>query len=98
MPFDGQLPKQDVYSLQSLIAWLETRDPAETYDFLDHTDCLICRYLKAVDAFDLDVSGVNYMRMSRVRAGDGDIGDLAYASPQTMGAALSRARALAEAS
>lgn len=35
------------YTLGSLIAWLETRDPAEEYDFNECGDCLIARYSSA---------------------------------------------------
>ena len=49
MPFDGnpeQFTKPDVFSLDSLIAWLRTQ-PGETFYDWHSNDCLLCRYLIA---------------------------------------------------
>jgi hypothetical protein len=41
-----QRTKADPFSLRTLVAWLETRDPRERYDYSDPNDCLLCRYFK----------------------------------------------------
>lgn len=44
MPFDGIF---DRTPLDDLIAWLETRDPGEQYDYYSTRECLLCRYFAA---------------------------------------------------
>lgn len=34
------------FTLQGLHDWLETQDPKTEYDYLDSSDCLLCRFLK----------------------------------------------------
>lgn len=34
------------FSLASLIAWLETKDPAAEYNYSDPSNCLMCQYLR----------------------------------------------------
>lgn len=48
--------KQDIFTKESLIAWLEQQDPDTTYRYTNGRDCLICRYLKTMG---LDVSYVS---------------------------------------
>lgn len=36
------------FSLKRLTAWLETRDPNETYKFSDNRDCLLARFFKSL--------------------------------------------------
>lgn len=55
MPFDGVEERLNV-TLADLIAWLETRDPAEVYDYSDAQDCLLCRYFRDRG---YDVTGVD---------------------------------------
>ena len=46
MPFDfaPQQPPADVFTLPSLLAWLE-QQPGETeYEYFSFRDCLVCRY------------------------------------------------------
>lgn len=42
--FAGVKVKPDPFTLEALIAWLRTRDPAEIYDSISSSDCLLCRY------------------------------------------------------
>jgi len=37
-----------IYSVDNLIAWLETRDPDETFNYISCNDCLIHRYFTAM--------------------------------------------------
>lgn len=50
MPFDGQTWKCDeiAFSLESLIAWLETQDPETYYCYASVHDCLWARYTLAM--------------------------------------------------
>ena len=34
------------YTTSEVIAWLETRDPTENYNYTDNEDCLFARFLK----------------------------------------------------
>ena len=37
-----------IYSVDNLIAWLETRDPNEKFSYTDNHDCMIHRYFTAM--------------------------------------------------
>ncbi len=41
-------PRPPVATWASLIAWLETKDPEETYCYFDHGSCLAAQYNKAM--------------------------------------------------
>lgn len=60
MPFDGNEKqyetKPDVFSLEGLIAWLETQPADGAYDYLDGSNCALCQYLRARG---LDVDGLH---------------------------------------
>lgn len=90
MPFDGIVP--DVFSLDGLIGWLETQDPATEYDYWNcRGGCLLSQYLYA-NGIDGSLFR-NYGRLSR-QEGVGSV--VACEPPHTYGAALERARALKE--
>lgn len=91
MPFDGknfQQTKPNVFSLEGLIAWLETQDPATGYDWHNcQGDCLIGHYGSAM--------GVDWHKIHDVAFGDGWLRVASSLSgPATYGAALERARRL----
>lgn len=44
-----QQTKADPFTLESLIAWLETRDPADRYDFCKWNECLLGQWLRSID-------------------------------------------------
>ena len=90
--FDG-LPekyetKPDVFSLEGLIAWLETQDPERRYDFWNcHGGCLLSTYLASVKIwFSTQRYNSAIMRIHGVAD------DVARRCPWTYGAALERAR------
>ncbi len=91
MPFDSKdfvETKPDVFSLEGLIAWLETQDPATTYCWVDGGHCLLAQYAKAVGSTYLKVTvGLNGGR-------HGEPDGIAILRPWTYGAALERARKL----
>ena len=100
MPFDStpQETKHDVFSLESLIAWLETKDPEEWYNPHNPFECMFTQYFtsKQVEFTGYPTSytygGVDLVhnKWSRI-AFDGLDGK------HTFGAALERARKLKEA-
>lgn len=77
--------KADPYKLESLIAWLETQNPATTYNYHNlRGDCLLCQYLTA--------SGVDYIKYGELLTAN-QRNRIAAARPWTFGNALERARA-----
>ncbi len=98
-------PTGDVLALGTLIAWLETKDPAETYCFNDcGGGCLFSQYLLARPGYT--------HHTERLAALDGCLRDedqfttwfnlhrrytsIAVEAPSTFGAALHRAHCMAE--
>lgn len=76
-----------VFTLESLIAWLETKDPDEFYCFVEKGDCLVAQWagLKDLKSFEIDEATF-----------DGCL-DIAANFPHTFGHALSRANRLTRA-
>jgi hypothetical protein len=98
MPLDSTTYTETEPTLDDLIAWLETRDPNETYDYNDIHGCLLCMYGRA-RGFDVTAAGGTYFRTADdiehrvVSYGTGICGAWGERQNWTMGAALSRARA-----
>ncbi len=96
--------KADIHSLESLIAWLETKPPKLGYDYVNSYRCLLSQYYKAMGLKDVRVEP------HEVRHGSSecfslsqDLHDIAIAvadrtagvsREETFGAALERARYL----
>ena len=103
MPFDGNPidyeTKPDVFSLEGLIAWLETQEPETQYDYCDPRGCLLCSYFRArgIDVNTLTILGIRtfggdtlrYPEILADAAGNGVSID-----QHTYGHALARAKAL----
>lgn len=106
MPFEGfeRLPqatpitetKPEVFSLEGLVAWLETQNPATIYAFWQSSKCgggcLLHRYLVASGKHpDDDYAEIAWL----VVRDDLELQDeVARPTPWTYGAALDRARKL----
>jgi hypothetical protein len=75
--------KVDPLSLDGVIAWLETQDPATEYDWSSTLNCLLCRYLKS-QGWNL----LAYVSMATLTQSK------AMERPWTYGAALERFRKL----
>ena len=96
--------KADVFTLASLIAWLETMPPNGEYDFYSKTGkCLLDQYLAShglpglASGYD-HVGFRNYHRLACILLTSDDVvSDIANSVPMTFGAALARARAFAAA-
>lgn len=81
----------DVFSLESLIAWLE-KQPADTeYDWYNVHGCLMCAYFKA---HGYERPSANPGLNSDTIRNWGEFGyyNIGMAAPWTFGAALDRAR------
>lgn len=94
-------------SLAGLILWLETQPPDQTYPWFQSKDCMVCRYFKAIgyplpwEAHRVKKRAIRFHEIFGARddfdwllkryqaVGNGD-GEWTY------GAALKRARALAD--
>lgn len=83
--------KPDVFSLESLIAWLEMQ-PADTkYDWYNINDCLMCRYLQAHGYLDpASRPGLHFDTIKNW--GERGYYDIGLTFPWTFGAALARAK------
>lgn len=98
MPFDGKTWKpadQSVFSLDSLIAWLETKDPAEEYNFQDPRECLVgqfvreqCGLLNALGQYEINGQTLTAIPWRWPAGWVSCAGDM----PRNFGAALRRAK------
>lgn len=103
LPDKNLMPTPDVvtpapFTLESLIAWLETKRPEATYDYGCNGNCLIAQYLKDVARMSEPRIGGHYYR-NGINGDEVDLphrwNDVAVQDPRTFGAALTRARAYA---
>lgn len=83
----------DVFSLESLIAWLEKQPAQRTYDYCDAGGCLIGQYLKAkgVEKYGLTPGELKAVGWYSIASGWYD--GTRASDTRTFGAALDRARA-----
>ena len=79
--------KPDVFSLESLIAWLEKMPADNAYNAANPRECLLGQWIMSAGVDDPTITSVTMgNRMP--------FNDIAVARPYTFGAALDRARAL----
>src|ERR1700691_1845949 len=91
-------PKQDVFSLENLIAWLETKDPDRHYDYTLPQKCVLAQFAKSLDINAKTFGWMSYTVNGQVIdaepyrqiANGNDAGDKRL---YTFGKALERARA-----
>ncbi len=106
MPLDSKdfiETKPDVFSLEGLIAWLETQDPARAYCYLDAGECLAAQFYKLCGR-DYKVPLISCCLYEFIigeshEAPDCSFGELlegiaAWGGDRSYGAALDRARKL----
>lgn len=99
-----QETKADPFSLESLIAWLETKPPQEKYDFCEWNNCLLAQWLQSIDpSAKVEQGGphgyyyralgrsIDLYRFQKIATSD----RYWVAKNMTFGAALKRARKLA---
>lgn len=100
MPFDSMPTKPDVFSLEGLIAWLETQDPATEYCYHKNGDCLLHRYFRN-NGIAMPVGhgvGGTFIHTADFRRIDlsEELAAVPRCEPHTYAAALDRARALSQ--
>lgn len=86
--------KPDVFSLEGLIAWLETMPVDGKYSYFANCGCMFHQYFTAMGTTDLDWVGgweIHLKDGSEVPLSE-DFGFVAVKYPHTFGAALTRAR------
>jgi hypothetical protein len=84
-------------SLRGLIAWLETKDPDEGYEFFDcEGACLVGQYMASLGVtLTYGPPKHTYMKAcAAIFGGNGNDASVAIEHPRTFGGALRRARAL----
>ncbi len=102
MPFDGKPEafetKPDAFSIEGLIAWLETQNPSAEYNYADTGNCLYCQYLRSRGVDVAHLGGFTYVDSKGKIHSLGIFADLVIEAetPWTFGAALVRAKALGE--
>ena len=80
----------DVFTLDSLISWLETQPPEGSYDWLDVNGCLVCLYLQAC-GYERPSAHPGLTQSSIRDWGPRGYYKIARNRPWTFGAALERA-------
>lgn len=83
-----------VFSLQGLIAWLETQPPDKRYWYLSKKHCLLAQYFRAHGLHYQQPCPFSSMLGLRERDVRDDMESVGAGRPWKFGAALSRARAL----
>ena len=78
-------------TLEGFIAWLETKDPAECYDYRDITECAVAQWLKSLGYTEFHDFTIMPSQFER-RVGFPE--QVVNSIDQTFGGALCRAREL----
>lgn len=92
MLYDPKWEKQDLQSIHTLIAWLETQAPERKYCFHDPENCLLAQYLKSNGLTEYREFALCAEEAKAYFGGHGE--QILKGNPRTFGAALERARGL----
>lgn len=85
--------KPDVFSLESLITWLEKQPAKATYCYLDNGGCMLHQYFAAAGVDAPWVGGINYKdSANKSHTLSYEFVKISFKDPHTFGAALDRAR------
>ena len=97
---DWDVKTKDPFTLDNLIAWLETKDPTMPYSFFYPDSCLIGQWARNVDAsaFNMQIEGSLVYKVNEERRNLSDFHPIASQESWTFGAALERAKALRDGS
>ena len=99
MLFNPKWGERDVWSTDSLIAWLEARDPHRVYDYGHCRECLLAQYLRDMGLYDVAVTSTRASWEGGLRelpAGWNNVANDAPGLVWTFGSALQRAHLLRE--
>ena len=85
---------EDVHSLSSLIRWLKTKDPEESYEYTSSRNCLLAQYYRA-KGYSKAMVDPECVRLSVFKWQDlpEHFNAIAREGEETFGAALERAKA-----
>ena len=81
----------DPFTLEALIAWLETKEPEEMYCYTSNGHCLIAQYLEHHNIPFEGVVGDGYYYDKNLNRHKTPFHQIAVTKPRTFGAALQRA-------
>ena len=97
---DWDVKTKDLFTLDNLIAWLETKDPTEVYSFHWPDSCLLGQWARNVDAsaFNMRIEGSFVYKVNEEPINLREYDNIACYEPWTFGAALQRAKALRDGS
>lgn len=98
---DGEVI-EDIFSLRSLIGWLEKQPPETTYDFSNRTTCVLAQYFRANGSPDAWCAA-SHVRLNGFdspksffyggqKGWNSPFHRISYEGEHTFGAALKRAR------
>lgn len=83
--------KRDTFTLQGLIAWLETKPPEQSYQYKSHYSCMLAQYFTAKGFESVDMSSATFDHRGGTEFVPVEIDSVAVHLPHTFGAALERA-------
>ena len=102
---DWDVKTKDPFTLDNLIAWLETKDPTEEFNYYFNNNCLLAQWVKNIDinaqpnmashAFSYIV---NDQEVDFLVSHKSFMRNVINVEPWTFGAALERAKALRDGS
>ena len=97
---DWDVKTKDPFTLDNLIAWLETKDPTMEYSFYFPDSCLVGQWARTVDAsaFNIVTEGSYVYKVNEERRNLFSFHPIVCPKPWTFGAALERAKALRDGS
>ena len=97
---DWDVKTKDLFTLDNLIAWLETKDPTMPYNFHWPDSCLLGQWARNEDitAFNIQIEGSFVYKVNEERWDLFSFNPIACQEPWTFGAALERAKALRDGS
>ena len=102
MLFNPIWNRPKILTVEDLVEWLESKNPAEEYVFISLQNCLIAQYLRARGYKNVSVGGSFFFHkptgfFSSVKRPRKNIppifNNISTPAPRTFGAALERARA-----
>ena len=84
--------KADPFSLDSLIAWLETKPAGASYDYMCNCNCLLAQYFAQAGFLNVEASGFHFYHAGGEHGLPKHFNEIAVNSPWLYGAALARAK------
>lgn len=93
-------PLEEVFTIDNLISWLETKNPDEEYDYMNNYNCLFSQFLRANGFENMSVGGTYIVHNDKYFTITDQINNIAlderYNRDETFGDALKRAKKIRE--